>query len=109
MKINFPSPQLVEYASKKSAIAGEFGEFALGLSRIANSNEISGVWQVRHTRKSGTFQVLSRDTTPSNPRTAKQQANREKFREAIAEARRQGKNKPTSVRNAFVSKYMKTH
>ena len=109
MKTSFPLKPIVEFARKKSAIAGEYGECALGLSRISENNEISGVWQVRHTRKSGTFQVLSRDTTPSNPRTAKQQANREKFREAISEARRQGKNKPTSARNKFVSEYMRTH
>lgn len=96
------------------------GAFIVGGAEVGRSDFLTGIYQIRRTKKSGRIQVLSRETTPGNPRTVKQQANRYRFREAMLEWQSfselqkkpwndRAKGKPQTGANLFISDYMKNN
>lgn len=55
-----------------------FGLIQFGWSRFGDDNIRAGIYQIRHTKK-GTRSIKMRHYVTPNPRTVKQQANRNKF------------------------------
>jgi hypothetical protein len=55
----------------------------LGKSSFPDPHAIFGIYQIRHTKK-GRKTVKMKFYVPTNPRTTKQQANRQKFAAAMA-------------------------
>lgn len=82
MKIPRGNKIAIEIRGKLGAGAG-LGMCALGAFEAGFSNPFFGTYQIRKTKKSGEFQIVARDMTPSNPRTPRQQANRQRFAEAM--------------------------
>ena len=82
MKIPRGNKIAIEIRGKLGAGAG-LGMCALGALEAGFSNQFFGTYQIRKTKKSGEFQIVARDMTPSNPRTPRQQANRQRFAEAM--------------------------
>ena len=103
---------------KKFGYPQGLGALVIGGSDIGRNDGLTGGYQIRRTKKSGEIQVLSRDTTPSNPRTYIQQANRNRFGDAMrawqnlpsAEQEKwKNKVKYTNKRghNIFIKEYMR--
>ena len=94
------------------------GAIVIGGSDIGRNDGLTGVYQIRRTKRSGEIQVLSRDTTSGNPRTPEQQANRNRFGDAMRawqslpdSEKQKWKNKvkytTTRGHNRFIREYMR--
>lgn len=84
MIINYGNNIALELRGKLGNAEG-IGRHALGKTENGFFTGLTGTFQIRRTKKSGRIQVLSADTTSGNPRTVKQQANRNRFKDAMTE------------------------
>lgn len=82
MKIPFGNGYALRI-QKRMGYSQGVGAPVLGGSEIGRMDGITGIYQIRRTKTSGEIQVLSRETTPGNPRTFLQQSNRNKFGDAM--------------------------
>lgn len=59
------------------------GYMTLGRSGIGSDSGILGTYQIRKRRNGEKIQIIAADMSSGNPRTPKQQANRNKFKAAM--------------------------